>query len=155
METQIQLKHFLTNDWENLHETFFLQIQALATSSSSMPLPQHDLRVHKCVLRNFIFRCAKEYSQVTHVLAPFTPTPTFFDTTSILTALHLESNGHFPLFLKDCELDQDFKLSFNSFKLAFQRMLDLSVSGFSKMVFEHLRDYFHSKDSTNGFFQLF
>jgi hypothetical protein len=85
-------------------------------------------------------------------LAPFTPTSTPSDTTSILTNLHLESNDHFPLFLKDYELDQDFKFSFNSFKLAFQHMLHVLASGHFGMVFE---DYFHPKDSTNGFSQLF
>jgi hypothetical protein len=34
-------------------------------------------------------------------LAPFFPTPMFFNTTSILTTLHLESNGYFPLFFKN------------------------------------------------------
>jgi hypothetical protein len=100
-----------------------------------MPLPQHDPRIRKCILCNFIFKCAKEYFQVTHVLAPFTPSPTSFDTTSILITLHPKSNGHFPLFLKDYELDQNFKLSSNSFKLTFQHMLHLSASGPSMMVF--------------------
>jgi hypothetical protein len=88
-------------------------------------------------------------------LAPFTFAPASFDTTLVLTGLHHESNGHFPLFPKDYKLTQNFKFSFNSFKLAFQRILHLSARSCSRMVFEHLQDYFHPKDSMNGFFQLF
>jgi hypothetical protein len=39
--------------------------------------------------------------------------------------------------------------------LAFQRMPHLSTSGPSRMVFEHLWDYFHPEDSARGFPQLF
>jgi hypothetical protein len=84
-------------------------------------------------------------------LAPFSPAPTSSNTTSTLTTLHLESNGYFPFFLKDYEPNQDFKLSFDSFKLTFQCMPHLSTSGPYGMVFEHLQNYFHPKDSTNGF----
>jgi hypothetical protein len=101
------------------------------------------------------FGHAREYSQVTRVLAPFSPTPTSSNTTSTFITLQLESNGYFPLFLKDYKLDQDLKLSFDSFKLAFQRTPHLSSNGPFKMVFEHLWDYFHLKDLMNGFFQLF
>ncbi len=100
-----------------------------------MPLPQHDRWVHKCILHNFVLRRTREYFWATCVLAPFTPTPTSSNTTSILMVLHLKSNDHFLLFLKDYELNQDFKLSFNSFKLTFQHMLHLLASGPSGMVF--------------------
>jgi hypothetical protein len=56
-------------------------------------------------------------------LAPFSLTPTFSDTTSALTALHLESNGYFSFFLEDYEPNQDLKLSSNSLKLAFQHQV--------------------------------
>jgi hypothetical protein len=88
-------------------------------------------------------------------LAPFSPTPTSYDTTPIFTTLHLKSNGYFTFFLEDLELNQDFKLSSDSFKLAFQRMSHLSRIGPFGMVFEHFWDYFHREDSTSGFFQLF
>jgi hypothetical protein len=78
-----------------------------------------------------------------------------FDTTSTLTVLHLKSNSYFSLFFKDYELDHDLELSSNSFKLAFQCMLHLSASGPSRMIFEHLWDYFHLEDSTHGNPQLF
>jgi hypothetical protein len=52
-----------------------------------------------------------------------------FDTTLILTTLHLETYGYFLFFLKDYELDQNFELSFDSFKLAFQRMPHLLTNG--------------------------
>jgi hypothetical protein len=84
-------------------------------------------------------------------LAPFPPKPTSFNTALTLTTLHLNLDGYFPLFLENYELDQDFELSSDSFKLAFQRMPHLSISGPFGMVFEHLQDCFHPKDSTNGF----
>jgi hypothetical protein len=57
------------------------------------------------------------------------------DTTSVFTALHPESNGYFLLFLEDYELDYNFELSFDSFKLAFQHMPHLLASGPSRMIF--------------------
>jgi hypothetical protein len=56
-------------------------------------------------------------------------------TTLALTSLHLELDGCFLFFFEKYELH--FKLSSNSYKLAFQRMPHLSVSGPSGMVFEH------------------
>ncbi len=58
---QVQLKHFLVGDWENLQE-FFLWAQVLATSLNSMPFPQHDPPIHKCFLHSLIIRRAKQYS---------------------------------------------------------------------------------------------
>jgi hypothetical protein len=78
----------------------------------------------------------------THVLAPLSLTPTSFDTTSTLIALHPESNGYFPLFLEDCELNQDLKLSSNSFKLTFHYMPHLLANGPSRMVFEQFGTIF-------------
>ncbi len=57
---KIQLKHFLTGDWENLQEEFFLQPQVL-TSSSSMPPTQHDLPTHKCFFRSLVLGHVGEY----------------------------------------------------------------------------------------------
>jgi hypothetical protein len=75
-----------------------------------------------------------------------------FDTTTlVLTTLHFELNGYFPFFLEDYELDQDFEPFFDSFKLTFQHMPHLLASGPSRMVFEHIRDCFHPKNSTSGF----
>jgi hypothetical protein len=96
------------------------------------------------------FGRAREYFRATHALAPFSPARTSFNTTLALTTLHPESNGYFPLFLKDYEPNQDFKLSSDSFKLVFQRMPHLSTSGSSEMVFEHFRNCFHREDSMNG-----
>jgi hypothetical protein len=43
---------------------------------------------------------AREYFQAVHDLAPFSLTATSFDTTSVFTTLHFESNGYFSLFLE-------------------------------------------------------
>jgi hypothetical protein len=117
-----------------------------------MTLPQHDSLTHKHLLCSLALGHAREYFRVVCSLAPFSPTPTFFDTTSTLTALHPKLNGYFPLLFEDYELDQDPKLSFGYFKLVFQHMPHLSTSGPFGMVFEHLRDYFHFEDSTSGLF---
>jgi hypothetical protein len=87
-----------------------------------VPLPQHDPITHKHFLCNLVLRCAREYSTATHALAPFSLEPMFFDTTSILTRLHLELNNYFSFFLKNYEPNQDLEFSSNSFKLAFQHM---------------------------------
>jgi len=63
------------------------------------------------------FGHAGEYFWVTHALAPFSLAPMSFDTTPALTALHLESYNYFPLFFEDYKPDQNFELSFDSFKL--------------------------------------
>jgi hypothetical protein len=42
-----------------------------------------------------------------------------------LSSHYLELNGYFLLFLEDYKLDQDLELSFDSFKLMFQRMSHL------------------------------
>jgi hypothetical protein len=62
-----------------------------------VPFPQHDLPVHKRLL----FGHVGEYFNVTCTLAPFPFAPMSFDTTLVLTALHLESNGYLSLFLKE------------------------------------------------------
>jgi hypothetical protein len=46
---------------------------------------------------------AEEYSWAIPSLAQFSPTPTFFDTTLTLIALHPKSNGYFPFFFKTYE----------------------------------------------------
>jgi hypothetical protein len=101
----------------------------LVTSLKSAPLPQLDPLAHKHLLNRLVFGHAGEYFKATCTLAPFSLTPMSFNTTSALVTLHLESNGYFPLFLEDYELNQELELSFNSFKLAFQRMSHKSASG--------------------------
>jgi hypothetical protein len=88
-------------------------------------------------------------------LAPFFSTPTFSETPSTFTTLHSKSNNFFPLFLEDYEPNHNLELSFDSFKLTFQHMSNLSISGHFGMVFEHFYNYFHLEDYTNGFSQLF
>jgi hypothetical protein len=78
-----------------------------------------------------------------------------FDTTSALTALHPKLNDYFSFFFENYEPNQDLKLSFNSFKLAFQCMSHLLANGFTGMAFEHFQDYFHLEDLVSGFPQLF
>jgi hypothetical protein len=78
-----------------------------------------------------------------------------FDTTLAFTTLHPKLDGCFLIFFKNYELDQDLEPSFDSFKLAFQRMPHLSKSGHFGMVFEHLRNCFHPKDLVSAFPQLF
>jgi hypothetical protein len=75
---------------------------------------------------------------------------TIFSCTHIilsLITLHHESNGYLLLCLEDYELDKYFELSFDSFKMAFQRMLHFSASGHFGMVFEHLKTIFTLKIS--------
>jgi hypothetical protein len=88
---------------------------------------------------------AGEYFQAACVLAPFFLAPTFSNITLALITLHHESNGYLLLCLENYELDKDFELSSDSFKMAFQRMLHLSASGHSGMVFEHLKTIFTLK----------
>jgi len=82
-----------------------LWAQALVASSSLIPLPQHDLLIHKHLFPSLIFGRAGEYSQAIHILAPFFPTPIFSNTTSPLTTLHLKLNGYFLLLFKDYKLN--------------------------------------------------
>jgi hypothetical protein len=104
-----------------------------------MPFPQHDPPSHKCLFHSLVFGCAgKFYFKATYALAPFSLAPTSFDTTLTLITLHLESNGYFPLFLKDYKPNQNLEISLYSFKLTFQCMPHLSASGPFGMVFEHL-----------------
>jgi hypothetical protein len=98
------------------------------------------------LFHSLILGCVKEYFHVAHTLAPFFLTPASSDTTSILTTLHLALDGYILFFLEDYKLDQDLKLSFNSFKLTFQHMSHLLVNGPFGMVFEHFWVYFHLKD---------
>jgi hypothetical protein len=132
-----------------------LRSEALVTSLSSILLPQHDPLTHKHLLRSLTLGRAREYFRATCTLAPFSLAPTSFNTTLTFTTLHFKSNDHFPFSLEDYELDQDFKLSFSSFKLTFQHMPHLSTSGHVGMVFELFWDCFHLENLVNGFFQLF
>jgi hypothetical protein len=128
-----------------------LQAQALATSLSLMPPPQHDPSIHKHLHCNLVLGCAKEYSKATHALAPFSLASTSSNITLVLTTLHFKSDGYFSFFLKDYERDQYFKFSSKFFKLAFQRMPHLLANGLFGMVFEHLQNYFHLKNLVSGF----
>ncbi len=90
-------------------EEWFLQVWGLGlglVASPSLILPpQHDFPTHKCLLHSSIFECVREYSQATCTLTPFSPTPMSFNTTSIFTILHHESDGFFPFSLENYELD--------------------------------------------------
>ncbi len=152
---QIQVIWFLIGDWENLQEEFFLWAQDLMASSSLMPFPQHDPSAHKHFLHNLVLGHVSEYFQVVHVLTPFFFALMSFDTTSTHSILYHELDGLFMLFLKDYKPNQDFELSFDSFKLTFKCMLYLFASGISRMVFEHLQGYFHPNVFASGFPQLF
>jgi len=116
-----------------------------------MPLPQHDPPTYKCLIHNIVIGRVRDYFKATHTLAPFSLAPTSSDTTLVFIALHLELDGYFLLFLKDYKLDQELKLFFHYFKLAFQCMSHLSINGLSRMVFEHLWDCFHLEDLASGF----
>ncbi len=78
-----------------------MQAYALAASSNSLPFSQHYPPTHTRLFHNLFLGREKEYSRITHALAPFSPTPTSSDTTLTLTALHPNLNGHFSFFLKD------------------------------------------------------
>jgi hypothetical protein len=95
-----------------LQEKFFSQAQALLASLNSIPFPQHDLPIHKHLLRSLTFGHVEEYFQAIRVMAPFFPAPISFNTTSTLTTLHPKSNGYFHFFLEDYEPNQDLKFFF-------------------------------------------
>jgi len=77
-----------------------------------MPLPHHDPQGHKHLCYSLIFRRVGEYFRTTCTFAPFSFTPMSSNTTLALTALHPKSNGYFPFFLKDYELNQYFEFYF-------------------------------------------
>ncbi len=128
-----------------------MQAQALLANSSSIPFPQHDPPIHKRLLCSLTLGRVREYFKAARALAPFFLSPTSSNTTSTFITLHFKLDCYFPFFLKDYEPHYNFELSFNSFKLAFQRMSHLSTSGPSGMVFEHLRDCCHLENLANGF----
>ncbi len=69
--------------------------------------------------------------------------------------LHPKSNGFFLSFFEKYETYHEFEFSSNSFMLAFQHISHLSISGPFGMVFKHLSNCFHPKDSKHGFRWLF
>jgi hypothetical protein len=58
------------------------------TSLNSMAFPQHDPPTYKCIIHSLVLGCVGEYFRATRALAPLSPTPTSFDTTLTLCALH-------------------------------------------------------------------
>jgi hypothetical protein len=116
-------------------KSFFLWAQVLVPNLSSIPLLKHYPPTHKGLFRSLTFGRAREYSQITFILAPLFFSPTSFDTASTFTALHLESNGYFLLFLEDYKPNQNLELFPNSFKLVFQCMSHLLASGLFGMIF--------------------
>jgi hypothetical protein len=134
-DKRIQVKRFLAGDWENLQDEFFLRSQALLASSRSIPFPQLDPLIQKCLFHSLSLGHAGEYLQVAHVLAPFSLASMSSNTTSVFTTLHPELDNYFPFFLENYKLDQDFKLSSDSFKFVIERMSHLSTSGLFGVVF--------------------
>jgi hypothetical protein len=118
-----------------LQEEFFFANLSFGSQFEFNPYSSTWFLAHKHLLHSLTFRHAREYSQATHILAPFFLAPTFFDTTLALSTLHLESNGYFPLFLEYYKLDQNLELSSNDFKLTFKCMLHLLINGHFGMVF--------------------
>jgi hypothetical protein len=114
---------------ENASFQFFLRAQVLATNLSSMPRAQHDRLIHKRLFHNLVFKCSGEYFQTTSVLASFSLAPTSFDTILTFIVLHPKTNSFFLFFLENYEPNQDLKLSSYYFKLTFQHMPNLSISG--------------------------
>jgi hypothetical protein len=121
-----------------MQEKFFLRAQALAISSTLMLPPQHDPTTHKHLLHSLVLGHAREYFRTTQVLAPFSLAPTSFETILAFTILNLDLDGFFLFFLEDHKLDQNLKLSYDFFKLAFQCMSHLSINGHYGMVFERI-----------------
>jgi hypothetical protein len=110
------------------------------------------------LFHNLALGCVGEYYRVVHALAQFSPALTFFNTTSVFTTLHLESDGFFSLFLEDYKPDQDLELFFDSFKLTLQRMPHLSTNGPFGMVLNTFKTIFTLKiqvDSLNCFNIIF
>jgi hypothetical protein len=118
-----------------LQEQIFLRAQALVTSLSLVPFTQHDPPIHKHFFCSLIIRHAREYSKTTYALAPFLLTPTSFNITLTLNALHLDLDDYFLLLLKDYEPYQYLEFSSDSFKLAFQSMPHLSASSPFGIIF--------------------
>ncbi len=75
------------------------------TSLSLVLLLEHDPLVHKHLFCSIVFERVGEYSKTTHTLAPFSSTPTSFETTLAFVALHFNLDGYFLFFLEDYELD--------------------------------------------------
>jgi len=94
-------------------------------------------------LHSLVFEHVIEYSHATHIFALFFHAHESSNTTSTFTALHFESDDFFLVFVKNYEQNQDFELSFDFIKLAFQHMPHLSTSGHFGMVFEHLQKIIH------------
>jgi hypothetical protein len=95
------------------------------------------LELTNVLVRNLALGCVGEYFRVAHTLTSFCFTPTSFDTSLALTALHPKLDGYFSFFFDDYEPDQYLKFYLDSFKLAFQCTSHLSANGFIGMVFEH------------------
>jgi hypothetical protein len=72
----------------------------LSFVSQSIPFPQHDPLIHKCLFHSLALGRVREYFRAAHVLAPFSLAPTSSNTTLVLIAPHPKSNGYFPLFFK-------------------------------------------------------
>ncbi len=53
---------------------------------------KHDPLIHKHPLHNLVLKRARKYSQTTHALASFSPTPTSFDSTLTFIILHPKSD---------------------------------------------------------------
>ncbi len=129
--------------------------QALLTSSTSIPFPQHDLPTHKCLFHNLTLGHVGEYFQATHILTPFSPAPTSSNTTSVLTTLHPKSYGYFLLFLEEYKLNQDLELFSDSFKLAFQCRSHLQQMVILGWFLNTFKIFFHPEDSAIRFLQSF
>jgi hypothetical protein len=60
------------------------------------------------------------------------------------------------LILKHLKFNHDIKFFFILFKVMFNHMLHFFIdNNFFGMIYEHLCDYFHLKDATNDFLELF
>jgi len=89
------------------------------TSPSLVSLPQHDPPTHKRLLYSLVFGRVKGILLSNLCFGTIFPAPMSFNTTLIFTALHLELDGYFPLFIKNYEPNQDLEFFYDSFKLTF------------------------------------
>jgi hypothetical protein len=110
--------------------------------------PQHTPRLNP---KNLTLVHVEKFSHVVRALAPLAPPLVSLEMVNTLLALHPPDIDSMCL---DFQLDSNFKLSVNYFKLSFLHMFHMLTHGPSSMVFKHLQDSFDHEDSRSGFIQL-
>jgi len=97
----------------------------------------------------------KEFACVVKVLILLALVLASLETINVLLALH-SSNTNFPCLssLLDFQLESNFELFLDSFKLTFLCMFHLSIGGPFGIIFEHFQDFFYLENLISGFIQV-